>query len=187
MLLLSKTYAFVGRAFSDVNAGGVKIIFSDSQTHSRGVENFRTSGIVDPMRLPKDAFYVHQAMWDGWVDDLKPHTYICGHWNYENGLVVPRIYVVSTSTAAELLLADGTVLQPTRKDGDFLFVFENVNYQPGTLTAVGYDEQHKEQSRYTTETTGEAQRLELTAMQHPTGWKADGADLVLIDVQVVLK
>lgn len=168
-----------------VNAGGVKIIFSDSQTHSRGVENFRTSGIVDPMRLPKDAFYVHQAMWDGWVDDLTPHTYICGHWNYEAGQVIPRIYVVSTSPAVEMQLPDETVLQPTKKDGDFLYTFENVTYSPGTLTAIGYDEQHKEQSRYSLQTTGEPARLVLSARQHPTGWKADGADLTLVDVQVV--
>ena len=168
-----------------VNAGGVKIIFSDSQTHSRGVENFRTSGVVDPMRLPKDAFYTHQAMWDGWVDDLKPHTYICGHWNYEAGQTIPRIYVVSTSTAAELVLPDETVLQPTKKDGEFLFVFDNVPYTAGTLTAIGYDAQHKEESRYSLQTTGEASRLVLKAMQHPTGWKADGADLVLVDVEVV--
>jgi hypothetical protein len=168
-----------------VNAGGVKIIFSDSQTHSRGVENFRTSGIVDPMRLPKDAFYVHQAMWDGWVDDLKPHTYICGHWNYEAGQTIPRLYVVSTSPSVEMQLPNETVLQPTKKEGDFLFVFDNVPYAPGTLVAIGYDEQHKEQSRYTLQTVGEASRLELKAIQHPTGWKADGADVVLVDVQVV--
>lgn len=168
-----------------VNAGGVKIIFSDSQTHSRGVENFRTSGIVDPMRLPKDAFYTHQTMWDGWVDDLKPHTYICGHWNYEEGEVLPRIYVVSTSKAVELTLPNETVLQPTAKTGDFLYTFEKVPYTPGTLTAIGYDEQHSEQSRYTLQTAGPASRLVIKAMQHPTGWKADGADLVLVDVEVV--
>jgi hypothetical protein len=168
-----------------VNAGGVKIIFSDSQTHSRGVENFRTSGIVDPMRLPKDAFFVHQAMWDGWVDDLKPHTYICGHWNYESGQTIPRIYVVSTSPAVELCLPDETVLQPTRKDGDFLFIFDKVPFTAGTLTAIGYDGQHQEQSRHTLQTTGEPARLVLTAMQHPTGWKADGADVALVDVEIV--
>ena len=168
-----------------VNAGGVKIIFSDSQTHSRGVENFRTSGIVDPMRIPKDAFYVHQTMWDGWVDDLKPHTYICGHWNYDIGETIPRIYVVSTSPAVELHLPDETVLKPTSKSTDFLYTFEKVPYSAGSLTAIGYDEQHKEQSRYTLETVGEASKLLLRVMQHPTGWKADGADLVLVDVEVV--
>lgn len=162
-----------------VNAGGAKIHFSDSQTHTRGVENFRTSGVVDPMRLPKDAFYVHQAMWDGWVDDLKPHTYICGHWNYEDGETVPRIYVVSTSPTIVLQLPNGTTLQPTKKEGDFLYWFENVPFMAGTLTALG------EGTSYSIETVGDASSLVLTAHEHPTGWKADGADLALVDVEIV--
>ena len=39
-----------------VNSGGVKIIFSDTQTHCRGAENYRRSGVVDAMRIPKDGF-----------------------------------------------------------------------------------------------------------------------------------
>ena len=37
-----------------VSSGGVKIIFSDTNTHSRGETNYRTSGVVDAMRIPKD-------------------------------------------------------------------------------------------------------------------------------------
>ena len=167
-----------------VNSGGAKIHFSDSQTHTRGVENFRTSGVVDPMRLPKDAFYVQQAIWDGWVDDLKDHTYICGHWNYDEGQTIPRIYVVSTSPAVKLTLPGGTTLEATAKEGDFLYRFDNVAYAPGTLTAIGYSASGTEQSRYALQTAGEAARLVLTTHEHPTGWKADGADLALIDVEV---
>lgn len=65
-----------------VNSGGAKIIFSDSNTHARGEKNYRTSGVVDAMRIPKDSYYVLQTMWDGWVDTEQDHTYIIGHWNY---------------------------------------------------------------------------------------------------------
>ena len=51
-----------------VNSGGAKIIFSDSNTHARGEKNYRTSGDVDAMRIAKDSWFVHQAIWDGWVD-----------------------------------------------------------------------------------------------------------------------
>lgn len=44
-----------------VNAGGVNIIFSDSNTHHRGAENYRRSGEVDAVRLPKDGWYAHQV------------------------------------------------------------------------------------------------------------------------------
>ena len=37
-----------------VSSGGVKIIFSDTNTHYRGVENYRRSGVTDAMRIPKD-------------------------------------------------------------------------------------------------------------------------------------
>ncbi len=46
-----------------VSSGGVNIVFSDSNTHHRGAENYRRSGEVDAMRLPKDGFFAHQVMW----------------------------------------------------------------------------------------------------------------------------
>lgn len=64
-----------------VSSGGVNIIFSDSNTHHRGAENFRRGGEVDAMRIPKDAFFAHQVMWDGWVDVERARAHIVGHWN----------------------------------------------------------------------------------------------------------
>jgi len=46
-----------------VSSGGLNIIFSESNTHCRGAENYRRSGEVDAMRIPKDAFFAHQVMW----------------------------------------------------------------------------------------------------------------------------
>ena len=69
-----------------VSSGGVNIIFSDTNTHYRGAENYRRSGEVDAMRIPKDGFFAHQVMWDGWVDVERPRTHIIGHWNYEPGM-----------------------------------------------------------------------------------------------------
>ena len=86
-----------------VNSGGVKIVFSDTNTHHRGESNYRTSGVVDAMRIPKDAFYAHQVMWDGWVSPEKDHTHIIGHWNYNQGVVKP-VHVVSTGDEVELFL-----------------------------------------------------------------------------------
>ena len=51
-----------------VSSGGTKIVFSDTNTHHRGAENYRRSGVTDAMRIEKDAYYAHQVMWDGWVD-----------------------------------------------------------------------------------------------------------------------
>lgn len=169
-----------------VNAGGAKIVFSDTQTHGRSADNYRVSGVVDPMRLPKDAFFAHQAMWDGWVDDLKPHTYIVGHWNYKQGETIPTIYVVSTSDST-VLVQGSKRISPTERKFRFLNIYKDVKYTDGKLTAIGLSKEGKEESRYSVETAGEPASLKLTAIKNPTGWKADGNDLALIDVEVVDK
>ena len=86
-----------------VSSGGVKIIFSDTNTHYRGVENYRRSGVTDPMRIPKDPFFAHQVLWDGLVDIEIPRIHIVGHWNY-NDTVVKPVYVVSNTEQVELFL-----------------------------------------------------------------------------------
>ena len=167
-----------------VNSGGTKIVFSDTQTHGRSADNYRVSGVVDPMRVPKDAFYAHRTMWDGWVDDLKPHTYIVGHWNYKQGEVIPTIYVVSTSDST-VLVQGGNRIAPTERKYRFLNVYKNVKYTDGKLLAIGLDKQGREESRYELATTGQPATLKLTAIENPTGWKADGNDLALVQVEVV--
>lgn len=168
-----------------VSAGGAKIIFSDTNTHYRGEENYRRSGVTDPMRIEKDAFFAHQVMWNGWVDTEKYQTYIIGHWNYPENTVKP-VYVVSNGERVELFL-NGRSLGTGKRDYHFLFTFDKVAYEPGKLEAVGYDAKGKEVSRYDLTTVGEAARLELTALQNPEGFRADGADMALLQVEVVDK
>ncbi|HEV8592735.1 MAG TPA: beta galactosidase jelly roll domain-containing protein, partial [Pyrinomonadaceae bacterium] len=79
-----------------VSSGGVNIIFSDSNTHHRGAENYRRSGEVDALRIPKDGFFANQVMWDGWVDVEKLRTHIIGHWNYADG-TTKNVYVISSA------------------------------------------------------------------------------------------
>ena len=169
-----------------VNSGGVKIVFSDTQTHGRSADNYRVSGVVDPMRVPKDAFFAHQVMWDGWVDDLKPRTYIVGHWNYRQGEVIPTVYVVSNADSV-VLVQGGRRIAPTEHKYRFLYVFKDLEYAAPKLTAIGMDKGGRELSSYTLETAGEPASLRLTAITNPTGWKADGADVALVEVEVVDK
>lgn len=169
-----------------VNAGGAKIIFSDSQTHGRSNENYRTSGVVDPMRIEKDAFYAHQVMWDGWVDDLKPHTYIVGYWQYDDGFAVPTVYVVSNGDSV-VLRQNGKDIRADRHDYRFLWTFHNVHHESDRLEAIAYDKQGRVVSRDVKTTAGQPDHLKLTAIGNPTGWKADGADVALVQVEVVDK
>ena len=195
-----------------VSSGGVKIVFSDTNTHHRGESNYRTSGVTDAMRIPKDAFFAHQVMWNGWVEPETPQTYIIGHWSLtpdpspkergvdtsanENsdsksnhspllgrgaGGEAKSVYVISTADSVELFL-NGRSLGRGRQSYRYLFTFDDVHYEPGVLEAVGSDG-----SRYKLETAGEPHELKLTAISNPEGTKADGADMVLVEVEVVDK
>jgi hypothetical protein len=163
-----------------VSSGGVKIVFSDTNTHHRVESNYRTSGVTDAMRIPKDAFYAHQVMWSGWVEPEQAKTYIIGHWNYAKGVKKP-VYVVSTGDEVELFL-NGRSLGKGHQSYRYLFTFDDVSFEPGTLEAVASDG-----SRYKLETAGDPYQLKLTAIENPEGMKADGADMALIQVEVVDK
>ena len=182
-----------------VSSGGVKIVFSDTNTHHRGESNYRTSGVVDAMRIPKDAFFAHRVMWSGWVEPEEARTYIIGHWSLtpapsltpnpspkgegnlegEGSSLRKPVYVVSTGDEVELFL-NGRSLGKGRQSYRYLFTFDDVPFEPGTLEAVASDG-----SRYQLETVGEPYQLKLTAIENPEGTKADGADMVLFQVEVL--
>ena len=167
-----------------VNSGGVKIVFSDTNTHYRGESNYRTSGVTDALRIPKDAFYVHQVMWDGWVTPEKDRTYIIGHWNYAPG-TKKTVSVVSSGDDVELFL-NGRSLGHGKQQWRYLYNFEGINWEAGKLEAVSY-RNGLEVSRYAVETAGDPDHLKVTAIENPEGFKADGADMAIIQFEVVDK
>ncbi len=177
-----------------VNSGGAKIIFSDTQTHYRGVENYRRSGVVDPLRIPKDGYFAHKVMWNGWVDIEEHGTHIVGHWNYEGphpnlpqgggSAIIKPVYVVSTGDKVELFI-NGESQGFGRQDYRFLYTFDSIQWKPGIVEAVSYDETGKELSRASLKTVGKAHHLKLTRMANPAGSFADGHDIVMVQVEVV--
>ncbi|HEX8013638.1 MAG TPA: DUF4982 domain-containing protein, partial [Flavobacterium sp.] len=166
-----------------VSSGGVNIIFSDSNTHFRGAENYRRSGEVDPMRLPKDGFYAHKVMWDGWVDIENPSAHIIGHWNYDSS-VTKKVSVVSSADAVELFVNNKSLGKGIQSN-QFLFSFENVKFEPGTIRAVGYDKTGKKICETEIKTAGKPTAVKLTVIQRPGGTLADGSDVAIIEVEVV--
>jgi hypothetical protein len=165
-----------------VSSGGVNIVFSDSNTHHRGAENYRRSGEVDAMRLPKDGYFAHQVMWDGWVDVERPRVHIIGHWNYKPG-TTKNVYVVSSAERVELFL-NGKSLGVGEQFNRFLFTFKNVNWQPGVIKALGFIAE-KKVAEAEKRTAGPAVALRLMAVTGPHGLVADGGDVALFDVEVV--
>ncbi len=166
-----------------VSSGGVNIIFSDSNTHFRGDENYRRSGEVDPMRIPKDGFFAHKVMWDGWVDTENYGAHIMGHWNY-NETVKKDVFVVSSADKVELFL-NGKSLGFGQQSYNFLFTFNNIEWHPGELKAIAYDENGTILCEDIKRTAGDPFKLKMTVFNAPSGMHADGADLALVEVEVV--
>ena len=171
-----------------VSSGGVKIIFSDTNSHGRSEMSFRTSGVVDAMRIEKDAFFANQVMWNSWVDVDYKASYIIGHWNYPSG-VVKDVYVVSTSPVVELFVNGKSVGRSDKPEYTFLHTFKKVHYQPGEVKAISYAADGTTvESEASHKTAGEADHLQLTLIQNPDGgMRADGSDVALIQVEVVDK
>ncbi|MBC7784367.1 MAG: DUF4982 domain-containing protein [Burkholderiales bacterium] len=166
-----------------VSAGGVNIIFSDTNTHHRGSTNYRTSGEVDAMRLPKEGFFAHKVMWDGWVDTERYAAHIIGHWNYAPGTKKP-INVVSSAEKVELFV-NGVSKGVGEQNYRFLYTFPNIQWESGSIRAVGYDATGKQVCEAELKTAGAPASVRLTPHIGPGGLRADGSDLVLLDVEVV--
>ena len=169
-----------------VNSGRVNIVFSDSNTHHRGESNYRTNGEVDAMRMPKDGFWTHQVMRDGWVDNEKPRTHIMGYWNYAE-TVLKNINVVSTANKVELFV-NGISQSFGKQNSNFLFTFENILWKSGTIKAIGCDEKGTVLSEDSKTTVKDPASVKLKLKTQPIkGILADGADVAPIDVEVLDK
>jgi len=166
-----------------VSAGGVNIVFAETNTHHRGAENYRRSGEVDALRIKKQNYYANQVMWDGWVNPEKYSLHIIGHWNYPAG-VKKDIYVVSSAPKVELKV-NGKSLGYGQKSDGFLFTFKNVEWQPGTISAIGYDDKGKQVCDGKITTKGTPVALRLSSIERPVPFIANGQDLSLVQVEVI--
>ncbi|HEY6186754.1 MAG TPA: DUF4982 domain-containing protein [Pyrinomonadaceae bacterium] len=106
-----------------------------------------------------------------------------GHWNYAPG-TRKNVYVVSSADKVELFV-NGKSLGMGDQTSRFLFTFRNVLWQPGTLRAVGYDAAGRRVTETSKKTAGQPVALRLTPRTGPRGLRADGADLALVEVEVV--
>lgn len=168
-----------------VSSGGVNIIFSDSNTHYRGKENYRRSGEVDAMRIPKDGYYAHQVMWDGWVDPDPKGLHIIGHWNYAED-TKKDIHVVSAGEKVELFV-NGQSQGFGDRSYQFLFTFPEITFAAGELKARSYDENDHVLHEQVIQTAGEPYQVKLHYQHGENGLYADGNDMVLVDVEVLDK
>lgn len=162
------------------HAGGANWIFSDSTSGGRvAVEVARTSGEVDGVRLPKEAYYVCQVMFS-----YEPRIHLIGHWSYPPGTKKDVFVVANTGMPVDLFVNGRYVGRAEPKDR-FLYRFAGVDFSPGEIRAVTRDRGGYNEFEATKRTAGPAVALRLTPLVGPDGWRADGADIALVDVEAV--
>jgi beta-galactosidase len=157
------------------------IYFSDSDADGRqqSSEVCRVSGKVDAVRLPKEIYFTHRVM-----QSDTPDIHILGHWTYPPG-TRKTMFVICNCPAVELFLNGQSIGKSTDRSDGFVFAFPNVAWQAGTLKAVGRDKDGKAACGHELTTAGPPAAIRLTPMVGPGGLRADGADVALIDVEVV--
>lgn len=172
---------YVQRIGGADHCGGANWIFSDSTSGGRNdCEVTRAGGIVDAVRLKKEAFYSSKAIFH-W----EPQVHLIGHWTYpEDRKTVKSLYVVSNGIKVELLI-NGVSKGFGEANHRYLFIFKDISWEAGTVTVVAYDDEHNEVARQSKETVGPALSLKITPITGPKGFYADGSDIALFDIEVI--
>jgi beta-galactosidase len=184
------------RTTQGIMIGGAKIIYQDSSTDGRMqlTEVARVGGVLDGVRIIKDPYYVLKV-----AASPVPDIHILGHWNYAAG-TTKKMYVASNTQAVSLAVYDandnllkdygmGAIDTQMGANGPnapnhYIFTFPNVSFQAGKIKATGLNggtavvtDEHV--------TTGMPAALKLTPIYGPYGWFADGADIAMVDIEVV--
>jgi beta-galactosidase len=132
-------------------------------------------GLMDTCGFPKDIYYYYQSWWTD-----KPVLHIMPHWNWPGREGQPiDVRCFSNCKEVELFLNGKSLGKKTMSSNWFLDW--NVNYEPGVLSAKGYDGD-KLVAETEIETTGAPASIQLTPDR--SAINADGEDLSIITVSV---
>ena len=191
-------------------SGAAMMVWADSNMHGRnaGSENCRSSGRVDPVRIPKGTFYAVQV-----YHSEVPKVKIVGHWNYPaltddnyfyrerkndgtymkpTGNLLRRdptkktVYALAAKCdKVELLVNGKKVSECTKPKDGFVYEFSDIDVtQSGAVEAVAWAN-GRIVARDRIESAGPAAAIRLTPVTGPSGFFADGADIAFFDVAVV--
>jgi beta-galactosidase len=137
------------------------------------------SGKVDGVRLPKEIFFASRVM-----QSTTPDLHILGHWNYPAN-TKKTIYVIASLCDSVELFVNGQSLGVIKTpENGYAYAFPEVASAPGSLKAVA-TKGGKVVAQQEIKTAGEPKSLKLTVHTGPQGLQADGADVALIDFEVV--
>jgi beta-galactosidase len=133
-------------------------------------------GVLDMCGFPKDLYYYYQAWWTD-----QPVLHLLPHWNWpgREGQAID-VWCFSNCKEVELFLNGQSLGRKTMKTDSHLAW--TVNYEPGTLSAKGYDSNGKLTAETKVETTGDPASVQLEPDRATIN--ADGEDVSVITVSV---
>ena len=134
-------------------------------------------GILDTCGFPKDNYYYYQSWWK-----TQPVVHLMPHWNWPDR-AGQNVRVIAFSNAARVeLFLNGVSLgakdMPRNEHLEW-----SVRYEPGTLSAKGYDSDGKVIASDMVQTTGAPAALKLKTDR--INLTPDGEDLTMVEVDVV--
>lgn len=134
-------------------------------------------GILDTCGFPKDAFYYYKSWWT-----TNTVLHLLPHWNWP-GKEGQEILVEAFSNCkqVELFLNGASLGKQMMKPNSKLSW--QVKYEPGTLSAKGYDGNDKVIAETKVETTGDATQIQLTPDRKTIN--ADGDDVAVFTVSAL--
>lgn len=139
-------------------------------------------GQIDTAGFPKDSYYVFQAEWT----DVKkaPMVHLFPYWDFNKGQLID---LRACTNAPEVELFVNGVSQGRRTidhaHGQKLVADWQVPYEPGTITAVAYDESGREVARDSHTSFGDSKKIVLFADRQEIA--ADCEDMCFVTVSVV--
>ena len=133
--------------------------------------------IMDTCGFPKDSYYYYQSCWTD-----QPVLHIFPHWNWpgKQGQGID-VWCYSNCKQVELFLNGQSLGKKTMPQNSHLQW--NVKYEPGTLSAKGYDDTDNVVAETKVETAGEPVAILLEPDR--TNLAADGRDIALVTVKIV--
>lgn len=132
-------------------------------------------GILDVCGFPKNIYYYYKSWWTD--DDI---LHISPHWNWPEKVGKPiDVWVNSNADEVELFLNGKSLGKKTMERNSHLQW--NVNYEPGTLEAIGYKKGKKINAKV--ETTGSVYKVVFSPDK--TILTADGKDATVINISIV--
>ena len=133
-------------------------------------------GVMDMCGFPKDLYYYYQSWWTD-----KPVLHLLPHWNWpgKEGQDI-NVWCFSNCKEVELFLNGKSLGRKTMKPNSHLAW--TVKYEPGTLSAQGYDKDGKLIATTKVETTGAPAAVQLEPDRATIN--ADGEDVSVITVSI---